>query len=150
MRFSLSKKQPSIASGLCHRLIEGLRYLNDLYFQTDQVRNDSEIALFGEINYRLTEDLTATLGYRQFDGETTLDGFVGTVFWPNCCYAFDDNRPPDNVASKAEYDDGILKLNLSYNPERIGDGLRQLRRGIPTRRRQSSHLASATHSIPIT
>lgn len=93
----------------------GAAVLNDLYFQTDQVRNDSEIALFGEINYRLTEDLTATLGYRQFDGETTLDGFVGTVFWPNCCYAFDDNRPPDNVASKAEYDDGILKLNLSYN-----------------------------------
>ena len=46
----------------------GAAVLNDLYFQTYQVRNDSEIALFGEINYRLTEDLTATLGYRQFDG----------------------------------------------------------------------------------
>ncbi|WP_082850205.1 TonB-dependent receptor [Halioglobus sp. HI00S01] len=88
---------------------------DDLYFQTDQVREDSEVSVFGELTYRFTEDFSATVGYRYFDGETTLEGFVGTVWWPNCCYTFSDTRPPDNVDSKASYDDGTAKLSLSYD-----------------------------------
>lgn len=88
---------------------------DDLYFQTDQVREDSEVSVFGELTYRFTESLAGTVGYRYFDGETTLDGFVGTVFWPNCCYGFSDTRPPDNVDSKATYDDSTMKFSLSYD-----------------------------------
>jgi iron complex outermembrane recepter protein len=88
---------------------------DDLYYQTDQVREDSEVSVFGELTYRFTDDLSGTVGYRYFDGETTLNGFVGTVFWPNCCFGFSPTRPPDNVDSKATYDDGTMKLNLSYD-----------------------------------
>ncbi len=88
---------------------------DDLYFQTDQVRNDSEVAVFGEITYRFTDRLSGTAGYRWFDDETTLEGFVGTIWWPNCCYAFSPTRPPDNVDSKYTGDDGIGKLSLSYD-----------------------------------
>ncbi|KAA1188405.1 TonB-dependent receptor [Pseudohalioglobus sediminis] len=88
---------------------------DDLYFQTDQIREDSEVSVFGELTYRFTDALAGTVGYRYFDGETTLEGFVGTVFWPNCCFGFSPTRPPDNVDSKASYDDGTMKVNLTYD-----------------------------------
>jgi outer membrane receptor protein involved in Fe transport len=93
----------------------GAAVQDDLYFQTDQVREDSEFAVFGELTYRFTERLSGTVGYRWFDGETTLKGFVGTVFWPECCFAFSPTRPPDNVNSKYTGDDGIAKINLSWD-----------------------------------
>lgn len=92
----------------------GAAVRDDLYFETDQAREDSETAFFGELSYDLTDQLTATVGIRDFDSETTLTGFVGTVFWPDCCYTFSDSRPPDNVNSKFEGSDNTLKLNLSY------------------------------------
>lgn len=88
--------------------------IDDLYFQTDQRREDQEYSVFGELTYRITEQLSGTVGYRYFDGETTLEGFVGTVFFPVCCFAGSDTRPPDNVDSVAESSDGILKFNLTY------------------------------------
>ena len=92
----------------------GAAVVDDLYFITDQVRNDKEISVFGEVTYRITPELAATVGYRRFDGETTLQGLVGTIWWPVGGFAFSDMRPPDNVDSKAEYEDDTLKLNLSY------------------------------------
>lgn len=92
----------------------GAAVRDDLYFETDQVRKDSETAVFGEFSYDLTDQLTATFGFRDFDSETTLSGFVGTVWWPDCCYAFSDTRPPDNVNSKFEGSDNTFKLNVSY------------------------------------
>lgn len=74
----------------------------DFYFLTDQRREDSEAAIFGEITYRFSDRLAGTLGYRLFDGETTLRGISGTVFGVN------------NVDSKASTDDGTGKLNITY------------------------------------
>ncbi|MDO8863663.1 TonB-dependent receptor [Haliea sp. E1-2-M8] len=88
---------------------------DDLYFQTDQVRVDKEKAIFGELYYDLTEELVLTLGYRRFKNETTLDGFVGTIFWPDCCYGYSSQRPPDNVASEFDGSDGTGKVSLAYN-----------------------------------
>ncbi|MEE4109996.1 MAG: TonB-dependent receptor [Halieaceae bacterium] len=88
---------------------------DDLYFQTDQVRVDRETAVFGELYYDITDALRLTLGYRWFDNETTLDGFVGTIFFPNCCFGFSPERPPDNVDSEFSGDDGTGKISLSYN-----------------------------------
>mgnify|MGYP002628055168 CR=1 FL=1 len=93
----------------------GAAVVDDLYFQTDQVRKDSEVSVFGELSYDFTDDLTATVGYRWFDDETTLKGFVGTVWWPDCCYTFSDSPPPDNVDSKFSGSDSIVKLNVAYN-----------------------------------
>ncbi len=88
---------------------------DDLYFQTDQEREDEEWAVFGELTYRITDKLSGTVGYRYFDGETTLEGFSGTIYFPECCFGFSPTRPPDNVDSKAEYDDDTWKFNLAYD-----------------------------------
>ncbi|MEQ9003575.1 MAG: TonB-dependent receptor [Pseudomonadales bacterium] len=82
---------------------------DDNYFLTDQKRVDEERALFGELEFDLTDQLTALVGARVFENETTLEGFVGTVFWPNCCFQTDDN-----VDSKFKDDDRTFKVNLSY------------------------------------
>ena len=92
----------------------GAAVRDDLYFETDQVRMDSETAFFGEFSYDITDQLTATVGLRDFDSETTLEGFVGTVWWPNCCFTFSDSRPPDNVNSKFEGSDNTFKVNVAY------------------------------------
>ena len=53
-----------------------------------------------------------TLGHRKFDSETTLKGFVGTVWWPN--YILGSTTRPDNVNSLYDGSDSISKINLSY------------------------------------
>ncbi|MEM9317022.1 MAG: TonB-dependent receptor, partial [Pseudomonadota bacterium] len=88
--------------------------IDDLYFQTNQVREDEEVSVFGELTYSFTDRLSGTVGYRYFDGETTLQGFTGTIYFPECCFAGSPTRPPDNVDSVAKFSDGTLKLNLSY------------------------------------
>ena len=84
----------------------------DLYYQTDQVRAEDESAVFGEIYYQINDKMELTLGHRKFDSETTLKGFVGTVWWPN--YILGSTTRPDNVNSLYDGSDSISKINLSY------------------------------------
>ena len=84
----------------------------DLYYQTDQVRSEDESAVFGEIYYQINDKMELTLGHRKFDNETTLKGFVGTVWWPN--YILGSTTRPDNVNSLYDGSDSISKINLSY------------------------------------
>ena len=84
----------------------------DLYYQTDQVRAEDESAVFGELYYQINDKMELTLGHRKFDNETTLKGFVGTVWWPNSLYG--STTRPDNVNSKYDGSDSISKINLSY------------------------------------
>ena len=84
----------------------------DLYYQTDQVRAEEESAVFGEIYYQINDKMELTLGHRKFDNETTLKGFVGTVWWPN--YILGSTTRPDNVNSLYDGSDSISKINLSY------------------------------------
>ena len=93
----------------------GAAIFDDLYFRTNQVREDKEISLFGELTYRFTDQLSGTVGYRWFDGETTLKGFVGTIWWPDGGYAFSDAPRIDNVDSKATSKDNIVKASLAYD-----------------------------------
>ena len=85
---------------------------DDLYYQTDQVRAEDESAVFGELYYQINDKMELTLGHRKFDNETTLKGFVGTVFWPN--YILGSSTRSDNVNSKYDGSDSISKINLSY------------------------------------
>ena len=85
---------------------------DDLYYQTDQVRAEDESAVFGELYYQINDKMELTLGHRKFDNETTLKGFVGTVWWPN--YILGSSTRPDNVNSKYDGSDSISKINLSY------------------------------------
>ena len=84
----------------------------DLYYQTDQVRAEEESAVFGEIYYQINDKMELTLGHRKFDSETTLKGFVGTVWWPN--YILGSTTRPDNVNSLYDGSDSISKINLYY------------------------------------
>ena len=85
---------------------------DDLYYQTDQVRAEDESAVFGELYYQINDKMELTLGHRKFDNETTLKGFVGTVFWPN--YILGSSTRSDNVNSEYDGSDSISKINLSY------------------------------------
>ena len=84
----------------------------DLYYQTDQVRSEEESAVFGEIYYQVNDQIEITLGHRSFDNETTLKGFVGTVWWPN--YILGSTTRPDNVNSLYDGSDSISKFTMSY------------------------------------
>ena len=84
----------------------------DLYYQTDQVRAEEESAVFGEVYYQINDNLELTLGHRKFDNETTLKGFVGTVWWPN--YILGSTTREDNVNSVYDGSDSISKVNLAY------------------------------------
>ena len=84
----------------------------DLYYQTDQVRAEEESAVFGEVYYQINDNLELTLGHRKLDNETTLKGFVGTVWWPN--YILGSTTREDNVNSVYDGSDSISKVNLAY------------------------------------
>ncbi|MEQ1618416.1 MAG: TonB-dependent receptor [Terricaulis sp.] len=49
----------------------------DTIWLTEQLRTDEEKALFGEVSYDMTADLTATLGMRSYETENSLRGFFG-------------------------------------------------------------------------
>ena len=74
------------------------------YFVTDQVREDKETALFGEVYYDLTDTLTATVGGRFFETETSITGEVGTVFALN------------QVDAQTDESGSVYKFNLSWEP----------------------------------
>jgi outer membrane receptor protein involved in Fe transport len=54
----------------------------DIYWTTDFRRSYEETAIFGEITYDISDNLTVSGSMRQFDAESYLDGFSGTVWWP--------------------------------------------------------------------
>ena len=85
----------------------------DLYYQTEQVRKDSEDAFFGELYYQLNDKTNITIGHRRFDNETKLNGFVGTVWWPSSLIG--SSTRPDNVNSVFKGKDSITKLNIAYD-----------------------------------
>ena len=68
--------------------------------------------MFGEIYYQVTDKMELTFGKRKFDTDTTLKGFVGTVWGPN--YILGSATRPDNVNSLYSGSDDITKVNLSY------------------------------------
>lgn len=79
-------------------------YPNDAYFITDQVRTETETALFGEVSFDFTDRLTGTLGARFFETESDLVGAVGTLF---------SGSPLIDLSSGESGE--VFKANLSYN-----------------------------------
>jgi outer membrane receptor protein involved in Fe transport len=49
----------------------------DTIWLTNQVRNDDETAVFGEMSFDILENLTATAGLRWFQTDNSLRGFFG-------------------------------------------------------------------------
>jgi outer membrane receptor protein involved in Fe transport len=100
---------PGMAQGDGYGLFENSDGI-PLWYITDQERVDKQTAVFGEVSYDLTDQLTATVGGRYFDNETTLKGQTNYGF---LVY----QEPPENaiVNQKNEDSDSIYKVNISYN-----------------------------------
>lgn len=105
-------------------------------WQTHQTRNDDEQAIFGEISYDFTDNLTVLAGARYYDYDNSLYGFNG---WIGRCTGYKEdgewinsdreNWDPDNpniafsppcydtgqLNDEVSNDDVIGKLNVSYN-----------------------------------
>ncbi|WP_323845926.1 TonB-dependent receptor [Microbulbifer magnicolonia] len=79
-------------------------------WQTAQLRKDTDRALFGEVSYDLTEQLTAMVGIRHFELENSLVGFAGSLGY---CTDFPCSAYP-NVDGVTEDEGETYKLNLSY------------------------------------
>jgi iron complex outermembrane receptor protein len=81
--------------------------VSNLWYLTDQKRADKQSALFGEVSYAFTEQLTTTLGARWFENESKLVGVSGYGL-------IAPGFPIINVDSKDEDSDSIFKFNLTY------------------------------------
>jgi iron complex outermembrane receptor protein len=53
----------------------------DTIWLTKQLRQDKDKAVFGELSFDITEDLTATAGARWFEVDNSLKGFFGFADW---------------------------------------------------------------------
>jgi outer membrane receptor protein involved in Fe transport len=77
------------------------------FFRTDQHREDEQTAFFGEVSFDLSDTVTATLGARFFQNESTLEGVVG---WGPVLFGDADTA----VDAKYDDDDSIFKANLTW------------------------------------
>jgi outer membrane receptor protein involved in Fe transport len=104
----------------------------NVVWQTKQVREDQDVAAFGELSFDFTDKLTGTVGARYFEYENSLYGFNG--FLEHCTGQYingefvqgdPDNLGPDDVIQYpcfdtrilddvAKGDDWAFKGNLEY------------------------------------
>ena len=101
----------------------------DTIWLTQQNREDKDYAVFGQVDFDITDRLTATAGLRYFWTENSLRGFFGygagyssgtgeaacTLLEPNGADGPDfEDAPCLNLDRKVKQDDHSLKLGLSY------------------------------------
>jgi iron complex outermembrane receptor protein len=79
----------------------------DLWYLTDQVREDNQMSLFGEVTYDFTDKLAITLGGRFFDNESKLSGTSGYG-------AIAPGFPIIDVDSSIDDSGSIFKASASY------------------------------------
>jgi len=79
----------------------------NLYFRTDQVREDKQKAAFGEVTFDFTDSFSGTFGGRYFDETHKVSGVVG---WGPGIYGLRDT----NADSKTSTDDTVFKANLTW------------------------------------
>jgi len=96
-----------------------VRGVTDLYFVTNQERESTETAIFGEVSFDFTDQLTGLVGARFFDTDDELTGFVGSTF--SCFDPATGNRLGAATASGAcgaglttDDSDSTFKVSLTY------------------------------------
>ena len=93
--------------------------VTDLYFVTNQERESTETAIFGEVSFDFTNQLTGLVGARFFDTDDKLTGFVGSTF--SCFDPATGNRLGAATASGAcgaglttDDSDSTFKVSVTY------------------------------------
>ena len=81
----------------------------DIYWTTDFERLYEETAIFGEVSFDITDRITLTGSARQFDYESTLDGFSGTIWWPCGGFVPQGNRPESNYGEACAPDSRVTE-----------------------------------------
>ncbi len=95
-------------------------------WQTYQIREDQDSAIFGELTFDFTEQITGTVGTRYFEYENSLYGFNG--FLRHCTGFYVDGDFVQDPAGEIQYpcfntrilddvakgDDWAFKANLEY------------------------------------
>ena len=89
---------------------------------TQQVREDNDEAIFGQMSYDFTDKLTGTLGGRYFRVDNSLVGFFGygagfsSGTGEAACFRFEEFRgaPCVNLDKRVEESGTIGKANLTY------------------------------------
>lgn len=112
---------PTLSDGSSIPFDRNIRDTANLYFATNQIRNTSENAMFGELTWHFSDKLSGTLGARWFETKDALEGFVGS-HW-SCFDPADGNRVGNGTATspgcggglKTKINDTTFKFNLSYN-----------------------------------
>jgi outer membrane receptor protein involved in Fe transport len=96
-----------------------IRGETDLYFVTNQEREATETAFFGEISYDFTDKLTGLVGARFFETEDDLTGFVGSIY--SCFDPATGNRLGAATSTGAcgaglstDEDDSTYKVSVIY------------------------------------
>ena len=94
----------------------------DIYWTTDFSRDYDETSIFGEVSFDITDSLTITGSARQFDYDSTLDGFSGTIWWPCGGFGPQGNRPASNygedcasVARSVSGKDEVYRASLEWS-----------------------------------
>ncbi len=88
-----------------NRDVDGIR---GLFFRTDQEREETQLAFFGEVTFDFTDSFSGTVGARWFDEESKVKGVVG---WGAALFGVNDTR----TNSSESFDDTIFKVNLTWN-----------------------------------
>ena len=79
-----------------------------VFFRTDQTREDTQFALFGEFTFDFTDSVSGTFGLRWFDEEHEVNGVVG---WGQVAF---QAQTDVFVNTKLTNDDTIFKANVTW------------------------------------
>jgi iron complex outermembrane receptor protein len=81
----------------------------NVYYTTDQTRESTQLAAFGELTFDFTDNLNGTIGVRAFDNEETQAGYTG--------YGVTNYSADSGITSDAKTDDQdqVYKVNLSWD-----------------------------------
>jgi outer membrane receptor protein involved in Fe transport len=100
--------QPEMAST---QYVNPALYGPGVFFRTDQKRQETQFAVFGEASFNFTDAFSATFGVRSYDETSKIKGVVG---WGTGqpSFGFPDNDTESD--SKASFDGQVYKLSLDY------------------------------------
>jgi outer membrane receptor protein involved in Fe transport len=93
------------------------------WWLTDQIRVDRDYAVFGELSYDITQKLTATVGYRFYRYDNSIDGFFGFGATQNYSSGTGEKQNNDQATPVTCVHPGILGgpcVNLAQEVKKNG------------------------------